>query len=181
MEDMDYRRVLAERLARIEEVHDVNALTYKGLRIWPKLRGRLGEAYENQRIGHGRHAPHHVQRTLWHRYKMSRSMLAALNPGESPEKPRIAGADGLTLEALSEQTQCLFFSRRVRHFKTTGGRFTDHQEDFLYDLLSSKFGCLKIEGVEHYTPITVPRVVSPVCFATPWNNDLNIFKESFSP
>lgn len=181
MEDMEYRRVLVERLVQIEESHDVNALTYKGLRIWPMLRSRLGAAYEDKWIGHGRHAPHHIQRTLWPRYELNRSIQTALNPEEALETPRIAGEDASTLKEICGQAECLFFSRRIRHFKTTRGKFTDHQEDYLFDLLSDEFNCLKIEAAERYTNHTIPRVVSPVCFKTPWNNDYSVFKEKFSP
>jgi hypothetical protein len=181
MEPMDYRRVLVERLVQIEESHDVNALTYKGLKIWPMLRGSLGSAYENKQIGHGRHAPHHMQRTLWPRYELNRSIQTALNPDEKLEAHQIAGENAPSLGELCGQAQCLFFSRRVRNFKTNRGKFTNHQDDFLFDLLSKEFSCLKIEAAERYTPHTIPRVVSPVCFQTPWNNDFNIFKEKFSP
>ena len=167
----NYRISLAELFAEIEntDVDLLKSATFHGVEVWPAMRAALATVVENKILATGRLASkleEDVDGTLYEIEK-------AFSSNVEYRPPSINFIDKLPgFKDGNLNIEFLFFTRTRRYIKKRDGYWVDGPSDYLHQILSENYDCLKIEEYTGQTTLRrQPRLLSPTYFRTPWNNN----------
>ncbi len=129
-----------EKIVAVEQVFDVNSVTYRGLKIWPLVRLNINYFFY-QLANNINEIPIQTQSTV----KSEPFRLTFSQIKQEYVKQSQAWREILTPFSLIRRTDVLFFSRFENYTATIEKKFVDRHLDPIQELCQSKFNTLKLE------------------------------------